>query len=67
MASMQVSSHQQYQQGAQKYGKKKNEKATNYHSAEEISLGVTADHLIDYAAHKLLFFTVCLSRALGLV
>jgi hypothetical protein len=41
--------------------------ASLYHSDEEISLGVTADHLIDYAAHKLLFFTVSLSKALGLV
>jgi hypothetical protein len=52
MPSLQVTSHQQNQYGAENHGKKKKEKATNYHLAEEISFGVTADHFIDYAAHK---------------
>jgi hypothetical protein len=33
--------------------KNKKEKATNYHSAEQIALGVAPYHLIKYAGHKI--------------
>jgi len=43
------------------------EETAKHHLGKKIPFGVTADHLIDYGAHKLLFVMVCLLIAPGLV